>query len=80
MSSLESIQDEKAQVKFDDIFSTRNPRDAKAGLSSGLKSIGKGVLGGVATLIALPIQGAREEGVVGAIKGLGLGLLSAVTM
>ena len=35
--------------------------------------MGKGVLGGVASLIALPIAGAREEGVLGFAKGLGLG-------
>lgn len=63
---------------FDAIFSTRNPKDAVAGLSSGLKSIGKGLFGGVASLVALPIQGAREEGAVGFAKGLGLGLVSAV--
>ena len=55
------------------IFSTRNPKDAAAGLSSGLKSMGKGVLGGVASLIALPLHGAREEGALGFAKGLGLG-------
>lgn len=65
---------------FDSIFSVRNPKDAVAGLSSGLKSIGKGVVGGVASLIALPIHGAQTEGPVGFAKGLGLGVLSAVAM
>lgn len=35
------------QISFNDVFSTRRPRDAKAGLSSGLKSIGKGIAAGV---------------------------------
>lgn len=65
---------------FSSIFSTRNPRDVGAGLSSGLKSISKGVLGGVASLVALPVLGAQQEGVLGAVKGLGLGIVSAVTM
>jgi hypothetical protein len=68
------------QLKFDSIFSTRNPRDAAAGLSSGLKSITKGVVGGVASLVALPIIGAKEDGPIGFAKGIGLGLASAVAM
>ncbi len=35
-------------VEFSDVFSLRKPKDAKAGLSSGLKSIGKGIAAGVA--------------------------------
>jgi hypothetical protein len=68
------------QLKLDSIFSTRNPRDAAAGLSSGLKSITKGVVGGVASLVALPIMGAKEDGPMGFAKGVGLGLASAVAM
>jgi hypothetical protein len=45
--------------KHDSILSTRKPKDALAGLSSGLKNVGKGILGGVGTIIAAPIIGAR---------------------
>ncbi|KAJ3307024.1 hypothetical protein HDV03_003351 [Kappamyces sp. JEL0829] len=72
--------DEQVAKELGQIFSTRNPKDAVAGISSGLKSIGKGVVGGVASLVALPIHGAKEEGVVGFAKGLGLGVLSAAAM
>ena len=71
-SSLGKEIDEP-QLDLGSIFSTRTPKDAVAGVSSGLKSMGKGVLGGVASLIALPIAGAREEVVFGFAKGLGLG-------
>lgn len=33
-------------MDFNDMFSLRRPRDAKAGLASGAKSIGKGLLAG----------------------------------
>lgn len=68
------------QRGFDALFSTRRPKDAAAGLSSGLKSISKGLLGGVAALVALPIKGAQEEGPLGFAKGLGIGIVSAVGM
>jgi DnaJ-domain-containing protein 1 len=74
------ISNGNEDVKFDSIFSTRNPKDVTAGFSSGLKSITKGVVGGVASLVALPYAGAKEEGAIGFAKGLGLGLASAVAM
>lgn len=39
------------------LFSTRKPKDAAAGLSSGLKSIGKGFAAGAVGLIAAPTAG-----------------------
>merc|ERR1719215_1046046 len=73
------IQDPEQESDFK-LFSTRNPKDAAAGLSSGLKSVGKGVMGGVASLVALPLHGAKEEGPMGFAKGLGLGVVSAAAM
>jgi DnaJ-domain-containing protein 1 len=71
---------EEEENPLGEIFSTRRPKDAAAGLSSGLKNISKGVVGGIAALVALPIQGAKEGGPAGFAKGLGLGLVSAVAM
>jgi len=56
------------------VFSTRKPKDIIAGTSSGLKSIGKGVIGGLSAAIGGPILGAKEGG----IKGFGLGLIGGV--
>lgn len=62
--------------QFNDVFSLRKPKDARAGLSSGAKSIGKGVLAGVVGLVAAPVMMAREEGVKGFAKGVGAGASS----
>ena len=39
--------DDAGAVAFNDVFSLRRPRDARAGLASGAKSIAKGLLAGV---------------------------------
>ena len=65
---------------MDDLFSTRKPRDFRAGVASGLKSFGKGIITGAAGLVAAPIIGAREEGFAGAAKGLGAGIVGAVVL
>ena len=45
-SMQRSEEEEAPGVDFNDVFSLRRPRDAKAGLASGAKSIGKGLLAG----------------------------------
>ena len=60
-------------AQFNDVFSLRKPKDAKAGLSSGAKSIGKGVLAGAVGLFAAPVVLAREEGAKGFAKGVAVG-------
>lgn len=55
---------------FNSLFSTRRPKDGWAGVSSGLKSVTKGTVAGVASLIAQPIAGAQEGGVKGFFGGL----------
>ena len=55
--------------QFNDIFSLRKPKDAKAGLSSGLKSIAKGCLGGFMALVASPVIGGCTNGFKGACAG-----------
>lgn len=65
---------------MDDLFSTRKPKNFKAGVSSGLKSMGKGLATGVAGLVAAPIIGAKEEGFKGAAKGVAAGVVGAVVL
>lgn len=55
--------------KFPELFSTKKPRDLRAGASSAAKSVAKGILGGVVTLVAAPILGAKEGGAKGFVKG-----------
>lgn len=62
------------------MFSTRNPKDLKAGVSSGLKSIAKGVLAGTVSLVASPIMGAKEQGIKGFAKGACAGVAGAVVL
>ena len=65
---------------FNQLFSTRRPKDGWAGLSSGLKSVAKGTAAGVASLIAQPLEGAQEGGVKGFFTGLATGVASAVAL
>ena len=58
---------------FNDVFSLRRPRDAKAGLSSGGKSAAKGLAVGVLGLVVAPIAGAVQDGAAGFAKGLASG-------
>ncbi|KAK1932747.1 dnaJ domain containing protein [Babesia divergens] len=62
------------------LFSVRTPRDATAGLVSGVKSVSKGVAMGVASLVVCPVVGGHQGGVGGFIKGVGAGMLGAVTL
>lgn len=70
----------QAKDAFDSLFSTRKPKDGWAGLSSGLKSVAKGTVAGVASLIAQPIAGAQSDGAKGFCIGLATGVASAVAL
>lgn len=67
-------------IDFNDIFSLRRPKDFKAGLASGAKSVAKGFLGGTVALFAAPAAGAVQEGPIGFGKGLAAGLVGAVAL
>lgn len=71
---------DEAKEVFSSLFSTRRPKDAAAGFSSGLKSIGKGTLAGAVSLVAQPIAGAQQGGVTGFFSGLATGVCSAVAL
>eukprot|EP00435_Cladocopium_sp_Y103_P075751 s140_g64.t1 len=64
-----------AEDAFPVIFSVHPPRDVLGGLWSGIKCVLSGVLFGLVGVIAQPVEGAREGGVVGCFKGAGTGLL-----
>lgn len=73
-------EDEQASFQFEDVFSLRKPRDLKAGLASGLKSMAKGVLAGTVGLVAAPIIGAHQDGFAGLAKGTVAGMAGAVVL
>ncbi|GBE59272.1 dnaJ domain containing protein, putative [Babesia ovata] len=62
------------------LFSLRKPRDAGAGIVSGLKSVTKGVALGAASLVVCPVVGGHQNGFGGFVKGIGAGMLGAVTL
>lgn len=70
----------KEQQLFNQLFSTRRPKDGWAGLSSGMKSVAKGTVAGMASLIAQPMVGAKSGGVGGFFTGLATGVASCVTL
>jgi hypothetical protein len=55
------------------VFSLRRPKDIRAGLSSGIKSVGKGIVGGAVGLLAAPLVGAATDGLPGFAKGVAAG-------
>ena len=74
--SQEDEDEEEMMAAMGSMFS--RPRNLGDGVASGLKVAAAGVLGGVASLVAMPVmetvQGARESGAKGAAKGLAVGL------
>jgi curved DNA-binding protein CbpA len=62
------------------LFSTRRPQHLGAGIASGLKNIARGVAAGAASLVAMPVVGYKQEGAVGAAKGVGIGIVSCAAL
>lgn len=70
---------DREDIDFDvvnSVFSLRRPKDLKAGLASGGKSIAKGLLAGTVSLVAAPALGAISDGWGGFAKGVGFGTFS----
>ena len=63
-----------------ELFSTRRPRNLLAGTSSGLKSLVKGVFGGVSSLVVAPVLGAQSNGFPGFCQGLAQGVMGVVAL
>ncbi|KAG2485127.1 hypothetical protein HYH03_016114 [Edaphochlamys debaryana] len=68
------------QVGVNDVFDLKRPKNAMDGLKSGAGSVAKGVLGGVAGLVAAPIVGAQQGGLVGLAGGVVSGVVGAVVL
>ncbi|KAH9261724.1 hypothetical protein BASA81_000380 [Batrachochytrium salamandrivorans] len=83
--AAEGVEDDGPSM---DLFSTRRPKDFKAGVSSGVKNIVKGVFSGVAALVASPVVstiaavngGEQDLGskALNGLKGFGQGLFLGV--
>eukprot|EP00878_Enallax_costatus_P018939 GHUV01019964.1.p1 GENE.GHUV01019964.1~~GHUV01019964.1.p1 ORF type:complete len:291 (+),score=76.81 GHUV01019964.1:714-1586(+) len=68
------------ELSVEDVFSLRRPRDIRAGIASGLKSVAKGVVGGTVGLLAAPAVGAVQDGLPGFAKGVAAGIAGAVLL
>lgn len=78
-SALSNTQSEDdAYNTMERLCNATRPRDALDGLGSGLKAAGAGLLAGTAALVAVPIVGAKEDGVQGFLTGMAKGALCAV--
>jgi hypothetical protein len=62
------------------MFSTRRPKGFVAGVSSGTKNLCRGIAAGVGCLFAMPVMGARKEGVKGAVGGLVIGAVGCAAL
>ncbi|CAD7950888.1 unnamed protein product [Amoebophrya sp. A120] len=70
----EAEEDVAMQV-FGTVFSLKKPRDVVAGASSGVKTISRGAALGFGSLFGSPVVGFRNHGLLGLLKGLGVGLV-----
>ncbi|SOV11847.1 DnaJ protein, putative [Plasmodium sp. gorilla clade G2] len=75
-NNYETEKEEKNLIS--NIFSTRRPKHAGAGLVSGIKSVTKGIIVGTSFLFISPYLCAKAEGINGFFKGMFFGLLSAI--
>lgn len=63
---------------LEELLKSSRPKDALAGIGSGLKIAGMGLVSGAATLVASPVLGAKNDGVGGFFSGLATGVAGAV--
>lgn len=69
--------DEEFQRKRQEALN-RRPQNFGENIASNAETLGRGVIEGVTGVFTKPVQGAREEGASGFVKGLGKGLIGVV--
>jgi hypothetical protein len=73
-TDIEAMRAKEAESAITEALNKSRPKNALAGLGSGLKYVGGGLVAGAAALVSAPVIGAKEEGGIGFLKGLGKGL------
>ncbi|CAI5470243.1 unnamed protein product [Closterium sp. Yama58-4] len=71
-----------AKLTFDDSYIQRfsqRPEGTSQQVLRGAQDLGLGFVGAVTGLVLQPLEGARREGAVGAVKGVGKGVVGLVT-
>mmetsp|Transcript_59018 Transcript_59018/g.111184 ORF Transcript_59018/g.111184 Transcript_59018/m.111184 type:complete len:946 (+) Transcript_59018:59-2896(+) len=71
-------EEDAASTQFEKLLNSTRPRDALDGMGSGVKVAGAGLLLGAGALVAVPVVGAREDGISGFTTGLFKGVIGAV--
>eukprot|EP01125_Pyxidicula_operculata_P006945 TRINITY_DN2372_c0_g2_i1.p1 TRINITY_DN2372_c0_g2~~TRINITY_DN2372_c0_g2_i1.p1 ORF type:complete len:3924 (+),score=928.96 TRINITY_DN2372_c0_g2_i1:918-12689(+) len=64
--------------KIGDKYKKKKPRHLVEGIAYGLRDFGVSVVDGVTGVVTEPIKGAMKDGAIGAIKGVGKGLVGVV--
>lgn len=70
--------DQKYQLERDQSRVKEKPKHVGQGFRFGAKSFGKGLLKGITGTVTAPIQGAKEDGVAGAMKGVARGAAGVI--
>lgn len=79
-TELADPEAEAVQKEASAFMAQTRPKDFSDGLLRGLKTTAAGVGGGIATAVASPVLGAKQEGAIGFVKGLGVGLFGGVAV
>ena len=74
LSTSPEAADSEATHMVNELMNSTRPKNALAGLGSGLRYIGGGIVAGAAALVSAPIVGAKEEGGLGLLKGVAKGV------
>jgi len=75
--AAEELASKEALGKF---MAQTRPKDAVDGLSRGLKTAGGSVLAGMGNVVASSIQGYHQQGGLGLLKGLGMGVVGGAAI
>jgi len=74
------------RMSSDDVFSqrrqtnrSRDPRSISGGLVQGAATFSQSVAGGLSNIVSAPMQGATKDGTWGFFRGIGTGMIGAVT-
>ncbi len=70
----EIVAQQEVETAISDALNKSRPKNALAGIGSGLKFMGGGIVAGAAALVSAPVIGAKEEGAMGLLKGVAKGV------
>lgn len=69
---------DKSVVASQSASSKQKPKHALDGVSRGLATFGKGIVGGVTGLVTRPVEGVMKDGAKGLVTGLAQGMVGVV--